>query len=127
MSNLITEDPVFIELEFNQKWIEIGILNFDNFSVIKKEYLKGEDVRSEHYRWGAFKDFFKKSSSIKQSLFYILYDIGKNDPDYAMGRAIIFDIIQHIDCPLELIKLATNDSDFTLAKHALKYQAIRER
>lgn len=57
---------------------------------------------------------------------YALYKIGKNEPDYAMGRAILFDIIKHPSCPEQLIELATKDNDVTLAKHALKWKLLRK-
>lgn len=47
-----------------------------------------------------------------------------------MGRAMIWDTIERLDCPKELIEAtlqtATNDGDKTLAKHALKCKSIRE-
>jgi hypothetical protein len=126
MSNQIIEDPDFIKLQFSQEWIDVGILNTENFELIKQEYLKGEDERTEHYRWGAFKSFMQLGNFLSLQEFYNLYEIGKNDPDYAMGRSIIFDIVQHPYCPEELIELITNDNDITLAKHALKYKSLRK-
>lgn len=126
MSNQIVEDPDFIKLQFSQKWIDVGILTPENFDSIKQEYLKGEDASTEHYRWGAFKSFMQLGNSLSPQEFYALYEIGKNDPDYAMGRSIIFDIVEHLSCPEELIEMLTNDNDITLAKHALKYKSLRK-
>lgn len=44
-----------------------------------------------------------------------------------MGRAMLVDLIDRLDCPLELIDRAINTGDFTLSKHAVKRKAIRER
>ena len=127
MNYEIIEDPLFLELQFSKEWIEVGIINIDIFASIKKEYMKGEDRRAEHYRWGAFRSFLQANDSIPQEKFYILYRLGKNDPDYSMGRATIFDILKRSDCPQELINLACNDSDMTLARHALKCKSIRQK
>lgn len=126
MSNQIIEDPYFLKLQFSQEWIDIGILTTDKFCSIKQEFLKGEDEFTEHYRWGAFRAFMQTRNSPSPEDFYALYKIGKNDPDYAMGRAILFDIIEHPSCPKEIIELVTKDNDVTLAKHALKWQLLRK-
>jgi hypothetical protein len=126
MNDLTIEDPLFAKLEFHHKWIEVGIITSENFVLIKQEYLKGEDPFSEHYRWGAFHKFMKQNKSIDIASFYLLYDLGENDADPGMGRSILFDIINRIDCPLELIDRAIDTGDFTLSKHAVKRKAIRE-
>ncbi|MGL5875678.1 MAG: hypothetical protein ACRC2R_25500 [Xenococcaceae cyanobacterium] len=126
MQEKLIEDPVFDRLQFSQEWIDLGIITVDNFALIKKEYLKGKDLRTEHYRWGVFNVFIKNSDFIVRDKFYKLYQLGKKDPDYAMGRAMIFELIARLDCPKELIDTATNDCDVTLAKYALKCQKSRE-
>jgi hypothetical protein len=125
MNELLIEDTVFIELGFNQKWIDSGMINNDNFLTIKQNYLEEPDHRHEHYRWGAFKAFFSPKKKFDKDFFYCLYEIGKSDPDYYMGRAIIFDIIKHECFPIDLLEVAVNDSDFTLAKQALKCMTSR--
>ncbi|MFQ4142118.1 hypothetical protein [Chlorogloeopsis sp. ULAP02] len=127
MDYQIIEDPDFVRLQFSKEWIEVGIITSENFALIKKEYMKGEDHRTEHYRWGAFRAFLEANKFIPPEKFYILYKLGKNDPDYSMGRAMIFDIIKRLDCPQELLDTAINDSDLTLAKYALKCKAIRDK
>jgi hypothetical protein len=126
MDESIIDDITFITLQFSKEWFEVGIITINNFALIKEEYLKGEDHRTEHYRWGAFNTFLKTNVFLEKEKFEILYKLGKQDPDYAMGRSMIFDIIERLDCPLELINTVTNDSDTVLAKHALKCKAIRE-
>jgi hypothetical protein len=125
MCDLLTKDSVFVELGFNEKWIESGVVNDDIFLSIKQNYLEEPDHRYEHYRWGAFKNFFSPKKKFDKDFFYCLYEIGKNDPDYYMGRAIIFDIMKHEDYPLDLLEFTVNDSDSTLVKHALKCIAFR--
>ncbi|MDJ0536713.1 MAG: hypothetical protein QNJ70_30200 [Xenococcaceae cyanobacterium MO_207.B15] len=51
--------------------------------------------------------------------------MSKKDPDYAMGRAMIFDIIKHINCPKEVIDLAIKDEDKALSRKASKIKEAR--
>ncbi len=50
MSNQIIEDSDFTKLQFSQEWIDVKIVTTDNFTLIKQEYLKGEDGAPEHYK-----------------------------------------------------------------------------
>lgn len=54
MNYQIIEDPDFVRLQFSKEWIDVGIITIENFTSIKKEYMKGKDHRTEHYRWAAF-------------------------------------------------------------------------
>jgi hypothetical protein len=104
----------------------IDITN-DNFPAIKQKYLEGEDRCTEHYRWGAFNVFMQQNSKIDRESFSLLYDLGETDPDRMMGRSMLFDIVKHSDCPIELIDRAINEGAFTLPKHASECKAIRNR
>lgn len=42
-----------------------------------------------------------------------------------MGRAMIFDIIKHINCPKEVIDLAIKDEDKALSRKASKIKEAR--
>lgn len=127
MNYQIIEDPNFVNLQFSQEWIDVGIITSEDFLSIKKEYIKGEDHRTEHYRWGAFRAFLEGNNFIYPEIFYKLYNLGKNDPDYSMGRAMIFEIIKRLDCPQELLDTAIGDGDITLARYALKLKSIRDK
>ena len=67
-----------------------------------------------------------QNKSLEVSSFEVLYDLGEQDPDPGMGRAILFEIVDRLDCQLCLIDRAINTGDFTLSKHAAKRKAIRE-
>ena len=121
----LMQDPIFQEIRFTQRWIELGIIDTEKFAKIKQKYLKGEDTSTEHYRWWAFDDFLQKNKVISEKVFYQIYDLGKTDPDYAMGRAMRFDVIKRSDCPIELIDLATKDKDKALSKRASKLKSDR--
>jgi hypothetical protein len=126
MNSEVIEDPIFSKLQFTSQWVSVGLVTDENFELVRQEYLRSEDQSSEHFRWGVFKDFLKKNSHMSKQTFFEIYELGKNDPDYPMGRAMRFDLIQRSDCPVELIDIAAADSDVALARHALKYKRIRE-
>ncbi len=125
MTIKLTEDTIFRNLNFTQEWIELGIVNVNIFSKIKEEYLKGEYPRAEHYRWWAFTDFIQKNKTISNSTFYKIYNLSKKDTDYAMGRAMRFDLIQHLNCPQEVIEIAIKDEDKALSRKASKIKEAR--
>jgi hypothetical protein len=126
MNDQITEEPEFIRLQFNQLWIDAGVITAENFALIKRQYVEGEDRRSEHYRWGAFQAFMRNNVLITKEVFHMLYELAKGDDDISMGRAMIFDIIKRLDCPQKLVDRAINDNDITLSRYALKCKTIRE-
>ena len=111
MTNNFSEDPIFHKLQFTKEWIEIGVVDSENFVRYKKRYLEGENTCTEHYRYGAFRDFIRKNKKISPETLSAIYNLGKNDPDRAMGKSMRIDIIQRIDCPKELIDMAIKDED----------------
>jgi hypothetical protein len=121
----LNDNPNFSSLRFTDAWIEVGILTDEVFNELNEEFLKGDDSNSEHYRWKAFRDFMSSNKVIEAKTFARLYQLGKNDADYFMGRAMIFDIVKRSDCPLELLEMVSNDEDAILAKHAIKHKSIR--
>ena len=125
MNNSLIKDHIFNELKFTKEWIDIGIVNSENFTYLKERYLKGEDTSTEHYRWEAFVKFIKENKeNLTQEIIHKTYCLAKDDPDIAMGRSMIFRILDLDNCPDELIDLATKDEYKGLSKHAFK---IRER
>ena len=123
MTNLL-QDPVFQELQFTKEWIELGLVNCDNFPEMKERYLKGMDNCTEHYRWGAFCDLMKSKQSFTEEMFYRIYDLGKKDPDPAMGRSMRIELVRLPNCPKDLLNLAIQDE--STSKIILKILKKRE-
>jgi hypothetical protein len=122
MHQELYSDPVFLKLQFSQKWIELGLLSAVRFELIKHEYLTGEDAHAEHYRWNIFREFVTDNDFISEETFLEIYQLGEDDPDYSMGRAMRFDLIKRLDCPTSILEIALNGTDPVLAKHASKYK-----
>ena len=111
MSNNLTEDPIFQKLLFTKEWIETGIIDAENFIEYKNRYLEEQDSCTEHYRYAAFIDFMRSKKNLSQETFSAIYNLGKKDPDPAMGRSMRIYLIQRTDCPKKLIDLAIKDKD----------------
>jgi hypothetical protein len=124
----VAEDSVLIEIGFSDNWIKSGIISQENFLSIKENYLKSkqEDANTEHYRYAAFLSFISSNDKIDAEVFFILYELGKNDPDYYMGRSMLFKILDRQDCPIELLDAIISDDTTTFSKHALKIKNNRE-
>ena len=120
MCRKLSEDRIFQKLQVTQKWIDLRIIDHQNFIQIKDKYLEGEDGSTEHYRWWAFTNFLQANHNLAQDKFYQIDNLGKNDPDFAMGRAIRISLMGHPNCPKELIDRAIANEEETLSKEALK-------
>ena len=120
MCQKLIEDSIFKNLQFTKEWIDLGIINNKNFIKIKEKYLEGDDDNTEHYRWWAFTDFLQNNQNFAQEKFYQIDNLGKNDPDFAMGRSMRISLMGHPNCPKELINTAIDSEDKTLSKEALK-------
>ena len=120
MCRKLIEDKIFQKLQFTQEWIDLGIINHRSFIKIKDKYLEGEDGSTEHYRWWTFIDFLQANHNLAQDKFYQIDNLGKNDPDFAMGRAMRISLMGHPNCLKELINMAIASEDKTLSKEALK-------
>ncbi|MGL6342652.1 MAG: hypothetical protein ACRC80_26360 [Waterburya sp.] len=124
MNNILIEDPIFNKLQFTQDWIDAGIIDSQSLAKIKEKYLEEKDDNYEHYRWFAFRSFLKVNPKISAETLHKIYILAKKDPDYGMGRSMRFQIIKHINCPVELIDIAIEDEDRGLSKQAMKLKEI---
>ncbi len=63
----------------------------------------------------------KCGQEISHDAFYRIYDLGKKDPDPAMGRSMRVELIRHVDCPKDLVAIAIKD-DKDISQIVLKLQ-----
>ncbi|MDQ3686380.1 MAG: hypothetical protein M3430_12395 [Acidobacteriota bacterium] len=109
---------IFQTLEFSQEWIDLGIVTHGKLKQIEAEWAKGDDRNTEHYRWRAFHDFIQSKETLDADTATALYDLGANDPDYAMGGAIMAEILWRKDCPKHLLESAATSERKHLRKIA---------
>ena len=104
---------IFRELDFNQEWIDLGIIPQAQLDRIETEWLTSDDRNSEHYRWRAFLDFMQLQISLDSSIARRLYQLGARDPDAAMGGSMMAHILRREDCPEDLLRdAALSDQKF---------------
>ena len=48
------------ELDFDEKWFDLGFVSSEKLTQVWTDFQTGEDSNKEHYRWRAFCDYFKK-------------------------------------------------------------------
>jgi hypothetical protein len=113
-------DPmdIFETLEFNQDWVELGIITPEKLKRLEAEWAKGEDTNTEHYRWRAFLDFMESKGVLDENTAKALYNLGANDPDWAMGGSIMAEILRRKDCPNDLLERAAKSDRKFLRKIA---------
>ena len=116
---------IFRELEFNQEWIDLGIITPAKLSQIEDQWTASDDKNPEHYRWRAFLDFIKSKDSLDAMTARRLYNLGASDPDSGMGGSIMAHILRRQDCPEELLHKAVASEEKFLQKIANEKLARR--
>jgi hypothetical protein len=109
---------IFQILEFSQEWIDLGIITPDKLKQLETLWATGEDMNTEHYRWGAFLDFIKSEALLDEEMANALYELGGNDPDAATGGAMMAHILRHKNCPKRLLQRGVKSEKRFLQKIA---------
>lgn len=109
---------------FTDAWVEQGVLTRPVLDDLCARWADGTDVNLEHYRWSAFKQFLHANRTLTSTQFDCLWALGCSDPDQAMGRAMLFEVILRRDCPRALLQRAALSRDTALAR---KSQQVLDR
>jgi hypothetical protein len=109
---------IFRTLEFNQAWVELGIITPEKLTRLAAEWARGEDTNTEHYRWRAFRDFIESKKVLDEHTAKALYNLGAQDPDLAMGGSIMAEILRRKECPKDLLEIAAKSDRRLLRKIA---------
>lgn len=105
------------ELDFDEKWFELGFVSSEDLIKFQAEFRDGEDTNKEHYRWRAFTQYLEKNSEIEAKDLREFYRLGEIDADgYGVGMSMKIKILQHKDCPDDLIIEALNSGEKALIK-----------
>ena len=95
-----------LPLGYTPQWIELGIVSLDDIQRDEREVLAGDDPHPEHYRWRAFSRFLAEQSTLASPVASQLYALGSTDADVAMGGSIMVAVINHLECPVDVLRLA---------------------
>lgn len=117
---------IFEELEFNQNWLELEIIDSDKLNRLKFIWEQGEDKNPEHYRWRAFCEFLQTKEHLDEKVLRALYRLGEIDKDkYGVGVSIRIEILQRENCPKDLFARALEAEEKNLRNFAIR-QLSRE-
>lgn len=114
-----------VHFGFTDAWVEQGVLTRPVLAGLCARWADGTDVNLEHYRWSAFKQFLLANRTLTSTQFDHLWDLGRLDPDQAMGRAMLFEVILRRDCPRALLERAALSHDTALARKSQQVLARR--
>ena len=81
-------------LGYSSKWVEYGLLTPELLDQQVRYYQTGKDTNTEHYRYAAFKEI-QRRRTFSDLEFERYVDLAASDPDPAMGRAALIDLIYH--------------------------------
>jgi hypothetical protein len=93
-------------LGFSQEWFDLGVVDDNLLKELEAEWNEGVDDNPEHYRYWAFREFLKTHSPLPPETTLDLFKLGDSDPDWAMGGAMMADILRLPECPAEVIQAA---------------------
>jgi hypothetical protein len=113
-------DDIFNKLQFSKEWLKLGIITHELLLKLEKDYEASDDKYPEHYRWRAFKGFIEANTVLPPEIIKALYQLGNSDPDKTMGGSMMKAVIERQDCPLELLKTASESEESFLSKVANK-------
>jgi hypothetical protein len=106
--------------EFTNDWFELSIVNEELITRLVAQR-DPDDNNAEHLRYAAFKHFVAGNRPLPQDLCWRLYNLGCADVDFAMGGAMMADVLRLHECPINLLTEALSSN----RKHAAQIAASR--
>ena len=94
-------------LEFGEQWLRLGLLTEEGLAALGREYESGGDENTEHYRYRVFVKFLAAHRPLSPVMADALYELGGDDPDTALGGAMMRDIVDLAECPEEVLDKAS--------------------
>jgi hypothetical protein len=113
-------------LRFGDRWLRLGLLTEEKLRALGREYETGKDRNTEHYRYRVFRDYLTSHRPLPAELAKALYELGREDPDPAMGGAMMADIVGLPECPVEVMNEASASGEKHLANLVRKKRLLAE-
>lgn len=113
-------------LEFGERWLRLGLLTEEGLAALGREYESGGDENTEHYRYRVFVKFLAAHRPLSPLLAGALYELGGDDPDPALGGAMMRDIVDLAECPDEVLDKASASGRAHLVKAAWRKRLLAE-
>jgi hypothetical protein len=106
------------QLQFNDQWLQLGLLTEDELCALSREYEMSEDKNTEHYRYRVFRNYLDSHRPLSPTLVDALYDLGKEDPDPAMGGAMMHEMVGLAECPANVLEKALASGETTWSRQS---------
>lgn len=106
--------------EFTNNWYELSIVNEELIKTLLAQR-DPHDNNAEHLRYAAFKHFVTGNRPLPKDLCWKLYNLGCADVDFAMGGAMMADVLRLHECPIDLLTEALSSN----RKHVARIAASR--
>ena len=100
--------------DFTPMWYALGIVDDGMLARLRAKWDQGEDDNAEHYRYGAFKEFFARQQPLAAELAVALWELADGDPD--LRWVIRTEIVRRPECPEPLVEAALASGLKHLAK-----------
>ena len=106
--------------QFTPAWYALGIVTPSRLASLQAIWVRGEDKRTEHYRWRAFQEFVAERRPLPPTLAAALYELGASESDRAMGESIMHEIVSLPECPSNVLERARASGRKHLVKAAAR-------
>jgi hypothetical protein len=77
------------DLGYTKKWIEYGLIDHDILKVQFSEYMKGEDIHTEHYRYGSFLNWLRSKQVLSDTEIGHYLELAFDDDDLLMAGSAV--------------------------------------
>jgi hypothetical protein len=113
-------------LQLSDQWLRLGLLTQDELCALGQEYEAGEDKNAEHNRYRVFRRYLASHSPLPSQMAEALYELGREDPNPAMGGAMMRDIVGLAECPTDMLEKALASEEKHLVRGARQRQLLTE-
>ena len=114
------EDSPF---QLSPAWFVLGLVAPARLAAMRAEWERGEDRSPEHYRWRAFCAYVSEARPLSPDVAAALYRLGADDPDRAMGEAMMHRVVELPECPESVVAAAEASGSRHFAKAAARHRA----
>ena len=119
---------IMLELDFDEKWFDLGFVSPEKLYELRSDFQTGEDGNKEHFRWRAFTDYLETNNEISEGKLRELYRLGENDPDsFGMGMSMRITILNRKECPAGLFDDALKSGEKSLIKAAKRNLGLENK
>ena len=116
-------------LQYDSRWLEWRMLNEESLHAQSERFSESDDKNTEHYRYAAFRAALAGEGTISDELIEHYFALVNLDPDQAMARAALVDLIGSPRLTMEQfqgLRIVTIFADPQLTKIYARHELLRE-